>query len=53
MVALARYAGAVKTYAQLFHGNYHDRPESHAETRDRSGDLQIFSLTLSQLSYRG
>ena len=24
-----------------------------AETRDRSGDLQIFSLTLSQLSYRG
>ena len=25
----------------------------HAETRDRTGDLQIFSLTLSQLSYRG
>ena len=24
-----------------------------AETRDRNGDLQIFSLTLSQLSYRG
>ena len=24
----------------------------HAETRDRTGDLQIFSLTLSQLSYR-
>ena len=24
-----------------------------AETRDRAGDLQIFSLTLSQLSYRG
>ena len=24
-----------------------------AETRDRIGDLQIFSLTLSQLSYRG
>ena len=24
-----------------------------AETRDRSGDFQIFSLTLSQLSYRG
>ena len=23
------------------------------ETRDRTGDLQIFSLTLSQLSYRG
>ena len=27
--------------------------EQHAETRDRAGDLQIFSLTLSQLSYRG
>ena len=25
----------------------------NAETRDRIGDLQIFSLTLSQLSYRG
>ena len=24
-----------------------------AETRDRTGDLQSFSLTLSQLSYRG
>ena len=24
----------------------------HAETRDRAGDLQIFGLTLSQLSYR-
>ena len=24
-----------------------------AETQDRTGDLQIFSLTLSQLSYRG
>ena len=24
-----------------------------AETRDRTGDLEIFSLTLSQLSYRG
>ena len=24
-----------------------------AETRDRAGDLQIFGLTLSQLSYRG
>ena len=24
-----------------------------AETQDRAGDLQIFSLTLSQLSYRG
>ena len=27
--------------------------KSYAETRDRTGDLQIFSLTLSQLSYRG
>ena len=26
---------------------------TNAETRDRTGDLQIFSLTLSQLSYRG
>lgn len=25
----------------------------NAATRDRTGDLQIFSLTLSQLSYRG
>ena len=24
-----------------------------AETRDRTGDLQFFGLTLSQLSYRG
>ena len=29
------------------------REESDAETRDRTWDLQIFSLTLSQLSYRG
>ena len=27
--------------------------QCNAETRDRTGDLQIFSLTLSQLSYRG
>ena len=27
--------------------------EADAETRGRTGDLQIFSLTLSQLSYRG
>ena len=26
---------------------------NNAETRDRTGDLQIFGLTLSQLSYRG
>ena len=29
------------------------RGTGHAETRDRTGVLQIFSLTLSQLSYRG
>ena len=29
------------------------KPAITAETRDRTGDLQIFSLTLSQLSYRG
>ena len=29
------------------------KPKVHAETQDRTGDLQIFSLTLSQLSYRG
>ena len=29
------------------------REHKHAETRDRTGDLQIFGLTLSQLSYRG
>ena len=27
--------------------------QTNAETRDRTGDLQIFGLTLSQLSYRG
>ena len=27
--------------------------EKGAETRDRTGDLQIFGLTLFQLSYRG
>ena len=26
--------------------------QMRAETRDRTGDLQIFGLTLSQLSYR-
>ena len=28
-------------------------PTKNAETRDRTRDLQIFSLTLSQLSYCG
>ena len=32
---------------------FRPQPLSHAETRDRTGDRQIFSLTLSQLSYRG
>ena len=27
--------------------------KKYAETRDRTGDLQIFGLTLSQLNYRG
>ena len=30
-----------------------NKSNTSAETRDRTGDLQIFSLTLSQLSYRG
>jgi hypothetical protein len=30
-----------------------DSASQNAQTRDRTGDLQIFSLTLSQLSYRG
>ena len=29
-----------------------ERAVANAETHDRTGDLQIFSLTLSQLSYR-
>ena len=31
----------------------HEGKLRNAETRDRTGDLQIFGLTLSQLSYRG
>jgi hypothetical protein len=27
--------------------------KERAETRDKTGDLQIFRLALSQLSYRG
>ena len=30
-----------------------DTTKAFAATRDRTGDLQIFSLTLSQLSYSG
>ena len=33
--------------------DHNSRDCKSAETRDRTGDLQIFSLTLSQLSYRG
>ena len=33
-------------------GSSHGIASLSAETRDRTGDLQIFSLTLSQLSYR-
>ena len=34
-------------------GNRRAKRERGAATRDRTRDLQIFSLTLSQLSYRG
>ena len=40
----SRHASAIPT---------HKTSPTNAETRDRTGDLQIFSLTLSQLSYRG
>jgi hypothetical protein len=32
---------------------HRDKNVIYAATRDRTGDLQIFSLTLSQLSYSG
>ena len=35
------------------HQQHNRTGETSAQTRDRTGDLQIFSLTLSQLSYRG
>jgi hypothetical protein len=35
------------------HGHHNHMAKQNAETRDRTGDLQIFGLTLSQLSYRG
>ena len=41
--------GTAAALRQVGHGPF----EKIAETRDRAGDLQIFSLTLSQLSYRG
>ena len=37
----------------LFGSRPKSKRNENAETRDRTGDLQIFSLTLSQLSYRG
>ena len=36
-----------------FHSTLFPCSNHNAETRDQTGDLQIFSLTLSQLSYRG
>ena len=39
--------------AVTFVYNLHTPHKNNAETQDRTGDLQIFSLTLSQLSYRG
>jgi hypothetical protein len=46
-----------RTYFVLTHvimrGPDPTRKCENAETRDRTGDLQIFGLTLSQLSYRG
>ena len=56
-----RCVGPMRTSAQQSVPDASGRPttrrgasEYHrAETRDRTGDLQIFGLTLSQLSYRG
>ena len=39
--------------AVTFVYNLHTPHTNNAETQDRTGDLQIFSLTLSQLSYGG
>ncbi len=44
--------------ANLARAPYRGRREGeivgkYTKTRDRTGNLQIFSLTLSQLSYRG
>ena len=40
-------------YVVLRNGGGGVQQNKNAETRDRTGDLQIFGLTLSQLSYRG
>ena len=42
-----------ETHAVAEHSQGISPGTCNAETRDRAGDLQIFSLTLSQLSYRG
>jgi hypothetical protein len=42
-----------KCQGDLILKNYETNWIKNAETRDRTGDLQIFGLTLSQLSYRG
>ena len=42
-----------KCQGDLILRSYETNWIKNAETRDRTGDRQIFSLTLSQLSYRG
>ena len=44
---------ALNIEAFVFPDQHQLRNREVAETWDRTGDLQIFSLTLSQLSYRG
>ena len=44
---------AAKDQGAVVQGDQRLNTQRAAETRDRTGDLQIFSLTLSQLSYRG
>ena len=44
---------ALNIEAFVFPDQHQLRNREVAETRDRTRDLQIFSLTLSQLSYRG
>ena len=51
---LGAYSGTFRPiYVVLRSGGGGVQQNKNAETRDRSGDLQIFRLTLSQLSYRG
>ena len=49
-IAINLQKGAARESMVVVAWNYRERI---AETRDRTGDLQIFGLTLSQLSYRG